>query len=259
MKKSNGTPLQILYSTNPSMFKFHDVNRDYKTVNSENRIKNIAESMKKFGFFPHQPITVTKSGWIVDGQHRVQAATKAGVGIYYIVNPGIPETAKGIFEAAKEMNKNNKVWSKEDYINGYVEMGHEDYETLQEFRKMYPQFKFTEHLMFLKNMASDSSKEEFSSGDFKIKSFKKACEYADNLLKLQPYFEKYYNKSQFVRTMLIIMSNNKKFDFDEFLHKVKLRPTSLRPCGDKRSYSEMIEEIYNYRRRNDEKIDIRFK
>jgi hypothetical protein len=89
-----------------------------------------------------------------------------------------------------------------------------------------------------------------------VKNIKKAEEWASYLLELKPYFEKGYNKSVFVRTLLTILEKKKDFKFNEFLHKVKLRPGSLYLCGDKRSYSEMIENIYNFKRSN--KINLRF-
>ena len=85
-----------------------------------------------------------------------------------------------------------------------------------------------------------------------------AKEWANNLLQLKHYFEKGYNKSVFVRTILTIMEKKPEFKFEEFLHKVKLRPSSIYVCGDKKSYAEMIEDIYNYKRRNDEKLNLRF-
>ncbi len=54
------------------------------------------------------------------------------------------------------------------------------------------------------------------------------------------------------------MEKKPDFKFEEFLHKVKLRPSSIYVCGDKKSYAEMIEDIYNYKRRNDEKLNLRF-
>ena len=46
------------------------------------------------------------------------------------------------------------------------------------------------------------------------------------------------------------------FVFDEFLHKVKLRPNKLVPCGTVEQYVEMIEDIYNYKRGS--KVNLRF-
>ena len=71
------------------------------------------------------------------------------------------------------------------------------------------------------------------------------------------YFFKGYNKSVFVRTVLTIIEKKKGFKFSEFIYKVKLRPTSLVLCGDKKSYSALIEDIYNYERRENEKLNLR--
>jgi hypothetical protein len=101
-------------------------------------------------------------------------------------------------------------------------------------------------------------KQDFADGKFIVGDMDKAKEWANNLLQLKPYFEKGYNKSVFVRTLLTIMEKKSDFKFEEFLHKVKLRPSSIFMCGDKKSYAEMIEDIYNYKRRTDEKLNLRF-
>ena len=240
------------------MFKYHQVNRDFTTTESQNRVKKIALSMKEGGLLPHA-IVITSKGYVVDGQHRLEAARIAGKGIYYLIDESIPNTAKGIFNAAKQYNRDAKVWSKGDYINGIANQGNESYQVLQEFSNKYPMFSLTDKMFFLMNTGTKSvDKAEFADGKFQIVNLKRAHEWANNLLSLEPYFPKGYTKATFVRTMLTIMEKKKDFKFSEFLHKVKLRPTSLKICGDKKSYSEMIESIYNFKRREDEKLNLRF-
>ena len=83
--------------------------------------------------------------------------------------------------------------------------------------------------------------------------------WANRILRLKDFFPKGYNSSNFVRTMVILFEKKSGvFNFEEFVHKLELRPTALKPCGDKRSYSELIEDIYNYKRRVDEKVSLRF-
>lgn len=249
---------KIVHTTNLGMFKYHQVNRDINNNESRNRIKRISESMKNDGLLPHA-IVVTSKFIVVDGQHRLEAAKVAGKGVYFMVDESITNTPKGIFEAAKKYNRDAKVWSKGDYINGIANQNNENYQVLQEFSKKYPMFSLTDKMFFLMNTGTKSvDKVEFANGKFQINNLKKAHEWADNLLSLEPYFPKGYTKATFVRTMLTIMEKKKDFKFDEFLHKVKLRPTSLKICGDKKSYSEMIEEIYNYKRRSDDKVNLRF-
>lgn len=240
------------------MFKYHQVNRDFTTNESRNRIKRISDSMKNEGLLPHA-IIVTSKFIVVDGQHRLEAAKIAGKGIYYMIDESIPNTSKHIFEAAKKYNRDAKVWSKADYINGIANQNNEDYKILQEFTKKYSEFSLTDNMFFLMNSGTRGvDKVEFANGKFKINDLKKAHEWANNLLKLKDYFPNGYNKATFVRTMLTIMEKKKDFKFDEFLHKLKIRPTSLKVCGDKKSYAEMIEDIYNYKRRETEKLNLRF-
>ena len=64
-----------------------------------------------------------------------------------------------------------------------------------------------------------------------------------------------YNRSIFVGTM-IGMLNNDKFDFNEFMHKLRLQPTALVDCANREQYKTLIEDIYNYKSRN--KISLRY-
>lgn len=256
MQKNN---IKVLFTTNLGMFTFHEVNRDFETARSKNRIKRIAESMKRDGVKPI-PIIVTRGKfYVVDGQHRLNAALEAGTGIYYIIDESIDETPAAIFKAAQEMNRDAEVWNKADYIHGLANQGNQNYKLLQFFGEKYPMFSLTERIMLLMNSGSKSvDKVHFADGKFEIANLKKAEQWAGYLLELKPYFDKGYNKSVFVRTMLTILEKKKEFKFEEFLHKVKLRPTSIKLCGDKKSYAEMIEEIYNYKRKTDEKVNLRF-
>ena len=246
--------VSVQFTQNLGMFKLHNVNREVDVP----RVKRITESMKKDGL-KLVPIIVTSNYVVVDGQHRLTAAKEAGKGIYFIVDTTIPNTTKGIFEAARKFNQNMKEWGKKDYIHGFSVQGNDSYKTLEDFSKEFPMFSLTERIMLLTNSGTRHvDKQDFADGKFKVGSVVKAKEWANNILQLKPYFENGYNKSVFVRTLLTIMEKKSEFKFEEFLHKVKLRPSSIFMCGDKKSYAEMIEDIYNYKRRNDEKLNLRF-
>lgn len=253
MEKKN---LKVNYTTHLNQFKFIDTNRKITNPRSQKRIQQIAESMKTNGVLPI-PVIVTSRFYIVDGQHRIEAAKLAGVGVYYIIDEKIPNTERGVFLAAQLINKFSQNWGKADYIHGFAELGYESYEMLEKFAQKFPQFSTTEQIMFLRNSGTDCvDKEKFANGDFVVKNLKKAEDLANHFLELKDIF-KGYNKSVFVRTVLTIIEKKKGFKFSEFIYKVKLRPTSLVLCGDKKSYSALIEDIYNYKRRESEKLNLR--
>jgi hypothetical protein len=248
----------VRHTNNLDVFKFHNVNRDIKKTQSQSRIKRISESMVQDGLMK-VPIIVTTKFYVVDGQHRLEAAKIAGKGIWFIVDETIPNSSKGIFDAARKFNRDMKEWSKEDYIHGFTEQGNQSYQILQDFGKKYPMFSLTERIMLLMGSGTRNvEKKEFSAGKFLVKDEKIGEELAEKILKLKPHFERGYNKSVFVRTLLTIIEKKPSFVFDEFLHKVQLRPASIYVCGDKKSCAVMIEDIYNYKRRNDEKLNLRF-
>ena len=95
--------VQVKFTQNLGMFKLHNVNREVDTP----RVKRITDSMKKDGL-KLVPIIVNSNYVVVDGQHRLTAAKEAGKGIYFIVDTSIPNTTKGIFEAARKFNQNMK-------------------------------------------------------------------------------------------------------------------------------------------------------
>jgi hypothetical protein len=75
-------------------------------------------------------------------------------------------------------------------------------------------------------------------------------------MELKPLFEG-YNRSTFVRALIKIMTRCKDFSFDEFVHKVKLRPSNIHFCGSVDEYIRMIEEIYNFSRNKSGRINLR--
>lgn len=251
MTKPNLNDSQVLHTTDLSIFKLHSSNRPVDM----NRVKKIAISMKEEGLFL-EPIIVSTGMYVADGQHRLEAAKIAGCGIYYLID----KTVKDIFTAAAQRNRNAKSWSKKDYVDGYASEGVHNYKVLQGFAKKYPMFSLTEQIMLLQNSGQKwASKDEFVNGKLKIGSEIMAEHWANRILRMKEYFPKGYNSSNFVRTLIILFEKKSGvFNFEEFVHKLELRPTALKPCGDKRSYSELIEDIYNYKRRVDERVSLRF-
>jgi len=237
---------EIFETKDYSIFKFREDNR---LVNA-NHVKKLAKRMSENGWLSTSVVTLNGSGDVIDGQHRVKAAMSVGVPIRYKVSRGAGT------DEMTEMNTLQKNWSPFDHLHKFVVRGNPNYVTFDNFVKEFPMFKYTEIAMLLNNTLSTIKRDTFESGEYVVKNEKKAREWANYILELKPYFEKYYTKAIFVRAFIKIISNKKEFVFDEFLHKVKLRPNKLVPCGTVEQYVEMIEDIYNYKRGS--KVNLRF-
>lgn len=247
MNKFHGKKVGEIFETKDyTIFKFRKDNRPV----IPNHVKKLAKRMSEKGWLSTSVVTINGNGDIIDGQNRVTAAMSVGCPIRYKVVKGAGS------DEMTEMNTLQKNWSPFDHLHKFVTKGNESYIVFDKFVNDYPMFKYTEVAMFLNNSMSSVKRDTFESGQYVVKNEKKGRLWADYILQLKPYFEKYYNKSIFVRAMVKILSNKKDFVFEEFLHKVKLRPTKLVPCGTVEQYVEMIEDIYNYMRKD--KVNLRF-
>ena len=246
-KIQNGKKVGEIYETKDySIFKFREDNRIINT----NHVKKLSVRMKENGWLSSSVVTLNGSGEVIDGQHRVKAAMSVGAPIRYKVTRGAGS------DEMTEMNTLQKNWSPFDHLHKFVTKGNPNYITFDKFVKDFPMFKYTECAMMLNNSMSTIKRDTFESGEYVVKNEKKARNWAEQIIQLKPYFEKYYTKAIFVRAFIKIVSNKKEFVFEEFLHKIKLRPTNLVPCGTVEQYIEMIENIYNYKRSN--KVNLRF-
>jgi hypothetical protein len=247
MNKFHGKKVGEIFETKDyTIFKFRKENRPV----IPNHVKKLAKRMSERGWLSTSVVTINGNGDIIDGQNRVTAAISVGCPVRYKIVKGAGS------DEMTEMNTLQKNWSPFDHLHKYVVKENPNYVIFNNFVNDYPMFKYTEIGMFLTNTLTGVKRDTFENGQYVVKNEKKGRQWADNILELKPYFEKYYNKSIFVRAMIKILSNKKEFKFDEFLHKVKLRPTKLVPCGTCEQYVELIEDIYNYRR--SEKVNLRF-
>ncbi len=237
---------EIFETKDYSIFKFRDDNR----VIRPNHVKKLASKMRNRGWLPASVVTINGSGDVIDGQHRVKAAIETTTPVRYKVVRGA-----GIDEMT-EMNTLQVNWSPFDHLHKFVVRGVPSYITFDKFVKEFPMFKYTEIAMFLNNNQSSIQRDTFENGQWEVRSVSKAREWANNILQLKEYGEKFFNRAIFVRAMIKVMSNKPEFVFDEFIHKVKLRPMNFKQCGTVDQYVEMIEDIYNYRR--SDKINLRF-
>ena len=247
------------------VYKTHDLSIftqiDGNRVPNLQHIKRLADSIRVYGM-KCNPILVNERMQVIDGQHRLMAAKEAASFVYYIVVDGYS------LNEVHTLNLNQKNWSKKDFMDGYANMGVESYIKLKAFIEKNDDFSFNDCVALCSNITGASvmkgsvirggkrmnQYEIFESGTWKGKDFDLAQEMASKIRMIKTYYSG-YNRTTFVGTM-IGMLNNKNFDFNEFMHKVRLQPTALVDCANREQYKTLIEDIYNYRSRN--KISLRY-
>ena len=252
-KPKHSKEVNTIYKTsNYGIFKPSPDNRQIR----KNWVNRLAKSMEERGYYPDAPMVVNSNMTIREGHHRFLAAQKVGVPVYFFIED---DNSRGNdFEKMMRLNELMHTWQKGDSLPGLVDRDYDSYVRLQDFIEKFPDFSLTEQIMFMGNSASDANKLKFTRGLWEHGNVKTANKWASDIMKLEPYFRNGYNKSLFVRAMIDIFAKRPEFIFDEFLHKVNLRPGMIHLCGSKDQYKEMIENLYNYRRNNNDKINLRF-
>jgi len=192
-------------------------------------------------------IIVNENYEIIDGQHRFEVISELKLPLHYVICQGYG------LDHVHRFNQISKTWNADDYMNGYCELGYEDYISYRDFKNKY-QIGHNECMLLLSGTGSTKNAGNFNSGLLKIKSMKEAKTIIEKILLLQPYYDGFKRRT-FIYCMYGLMKNQ-NFEFTEFIQKLKIQPTALQHCTDVEQYTALIEEIYNYKRRD--KINLRF-
>lgn len=236
---------EIFETNDYSKFKMIIGNRRIK----QSKVDNLVKKMRKKGWLKTVEITVNELFEIIDGQHRFIAVQLLGISFRYkiVKNTGIEEV--------RETNEGSNNWSLSDYIPSYSSKGIKSYVQLENFKRDFPELNLSICQMLLSNSMGNPSRELFESGDWKIKDYNTGVLWGGYVMSLKPLFSG-WKRVIFVRGLIKVLMNKPEFNFQEFLHKVELRPNMLVPCGTTIQYVEMIETIYNYKRTN--KVSLKY-
>jgi hypothetical protein len=244
MTNSKSEPMvtnQVHTTKDYFLFKSIDGNRN-KNLLHINRLK---KSMQECYLFT--VIIVNEKYEIIDGQHRFDVIEELKLPLNYIICKGY-----GLNEVHR-LNTNSKTWNADDYLEGYCRLGYIDYIKYKQFKDKYD-FGHNECIRLLGGSTNGNTTKYFYAGKFTIKNYNEADRIA-NLLNLFQTYYKGYKRRSFVNAIITLL-NNPNFEFTELMIKLKSQPTALQDCNDVSSYIALIEEIYNYRRR--EKVNLRY-
>ena len=94
----------------------------------------------------------------------------------------------------------------------------------------------------------------FEEGRLIIPNLVQSYDNAEKVLMFKPYYDG-FNRSVFVAALIGIFQNE-NYSHAEMISKLANQPTSLTHCTNVTQYKLIIEEIYNFRRRD--KVNLRY-
>lgn len=243
---------KVEQTTNYSLFKSMKGNRALNLLN----LKRIKASMEIKPLF--SPITVNENFEVIDGQHRLEALKELKLPVWYIV---VPEYG---VEEVHVLNTHSANWKRTDYLQGYIDLGYRPYIQLQEFMQKYPQFGIQTaiHLIGLSKVGRNqdskfkniATAKYFERGELIVPDLNYAKGIADKIMDYAPFYSAFTRRSFIVALVKVITHRNYKHE--EMLSRLSRRPEQLTDQTNVTNYVHLLEDIFNYHRR--EKVTLRY-
>jgi ParB-like nuclease domain len=236
-----------LKTENYELFKKIVSNRDI----IEPHVKTLMQSIKTRNMLEFRPILVNKKMGVVDGQHRLEAAKRLVIPVYYT----ICETAK--IEDVMILNLTQRNWNAHDYVNYYAENGNENYDRLRSFCKrfdMEPQSAV--RLIKGLSMSGGYIIKVIKMGEFvyptdgnrekEVIQIIQNTRLAIDFMKKKCLGDKIFLTTVRLREAIEDFIARPDVEFEKFLNKISLKADALCKRTGYASYVDMLKAIYNY-------------
>ena len=234
---------QIQVTKDYSKFKLMAGNRavDY------NQVKRLKREMERNPhLFAGNPILINENDFIIDGQHRRQAAQELGRPIYYIVVKGI------MLDETRALNVTQKHWTLMDFARSYAEGGTEDYRKFVSAVRKYPNIAPAIIMKVLAGGQKHNIGEDFRRGEFTIEDHTQALKDLERLDAIREKGKIVMNTPMAMSLLTLMRANDpnveEKFDYDKFMAKLdhKGAVEEFAASNTVRNSLRAIEDVYNF-------------
>lgn len=222
----------IRRTTDYTKFMYMGGNRN---VDVKHVLELQAQMERNRSMFASLPILVNEAWYIVDGQHRFEAAKALGLPVYYIMQKGA-----GLSDA-RQLNIAQKRWRMIDFAKSYADSGRTDYIELLRISERYPKIPLSIVASYLGVHGRDT--DHFRRGEFQIVNKEDAIAALDVLSEIVDLLGRPASGA-FTGALWQVIHND---DFDEqtFIRKLKENPETLVMATSVRACLRSIEEVYN--------------
>lgn len=233
-RNTNYQTSMIQSTTDYGQFKSITSNREV----DEPHVKRLIKSLEKKNLLQINPIVCNSEMEVVDGQHRLEAATRMGLEIFYIVDSQVSKVD------IATINSNAKNWTVMDYINYWTIEKAPGFDKLSHFLNDHPLIPPSSALLML---SADGKRDlaGLKNGFVDATGYPEACEIANILKYFRNYADFAYDRNFILAVITCVQVDG--YDHDTMKAKVEMQPRSLVKCINRKQYVEMLEEIYNYR------------
>lgn len=244
----NPQPQGTQQTKNYDLFKKHPSN----TPINETIVRKLMDSLTQRNMLSLKPILVNEKMQVLDGQHRLEAAKRLDMPIYYIVE----KTAQDMDMIL--LNANQRTWKLADYHNFFLTQGSPEYRKLDEFTKSH-KMNLQEYMKLDNYGRKSINSNNFRHGKFvmpteeeqkgKLKIWNFAKELISFISKRRSDIPQVLKSVNFQRALISFLKRD-DISFEEIKNKVEMKIDIMGARSGMGGYYQMFLEIYNFRRRD---------
>lgn len=225
--------MAILKTTDYNQFKRIKGNRIVVPGHATRLMTSISEN----NLLEDNPILVNAKLEVLDGQHRLDAAKKLGVEIYYKIGK-----AKNLTDVQR-LNTYSRNWTMPDYLESYIEGGSSDYALLKAFMMKY-QLPLGLSVAYLsgKEHMTPTLKKAYKEGTFEVVDEDFANEMAEKVIEIRKYCEENSWKDREFLSSLSVMWTH--LTPEELVETVQLSGKKITRRATRIDYLRQFEDLY---------------
>ena len=234
--KSDG----VIYKTKKyDIFKKQKGNRPVKPCDFESLHSKI-EARNLLKYFP---VLINELYEVIDGQHRVDVARALGLTVFYMMIPDAD------LVTTKDINVTGKKWTREDFLNSFIELGNKHYIEIDKFIKETGKRYSIATAVYLFTGYNDSNaNKRFIEGLFEITKEKRiqAKEINEIVDMFEGVGEKLVSFTHFIRCVRYMHLKNVAVRWDRLVEKCCCNINVIKSLpNDSRKVRDILEEIYS--------------
>jgi hypothetical protein len=254
--------MTVKETKNYTIFQKHAHNREL----TEGNVLKIMRSLQVKNLLEYRPILVDAKMRIIDGQHRLEAAKRLDIPVYYQMQEEL------IPSDIIQFNDKSKPWAREDYLNFWCTEGNVQYIKLKNFMDKNKISLSTSLAVLGLSSGTTAHKRgnptgrssEFKEGKFvfpsaheevnSINILHRSQEIIDYINPKIEGYHRYIHGPAFRRALYVFLSI-KAVEHDVFMDKLAHRMDLVRPCSRITDYVHIFKMIYNWHNRNPITLD----
>lgn len=233
--------IQVFETSDYGQFKKLNGNRSL----NESQIDGIINSINEVGYQP-VPILVNEKMEIIDGQHRLEAAKRLGIPIYFIIKVGAG--AKEVMQ----LNLRRGNWTVYDFIGFYSANGNNNYIRLNKYSKEFPDIGIIDIAMCLSDSKSRNIQRPLREGRYQIVETEEAIgclRFVDDCI--HPLSTIQGGGQQYIPILVGLYKMN-LIDEERMKSAINQYATTMASAYNANDALTELQNVYNYYRRHNE-------